>query len=288
MRLPRAIEDHRAHWDVALAKALHERPRVVGGRDVLADPGFEAQRGVESGGVGTDSTAGLHGSSSAGASSPPQAQSRRATARVRRRNTDQDPLARPCAGVSWARPRGEHALPPTLRRKLLDVQLLAGGSGQRRRGADRLGVRAASARRGAQIRELGLTLRHTLETHAHADHVTGAWLMREALGSAIVVSRATGARGADRYVADGDRIELGACSLEVRATPGHTNGCVTYVAADHTMAFTGDALLVRGAEANRLPGGQSAPALPVGARRASSRCPQSACCIRGTIIRVGR
>lgn len=102
-------------------------------------------------------------------------------------------------------------------------------------------------RDAALIRELGLTLRYTLETHAHADHVTGAWLMREALGSAIVVSSATGARGADRYVADGDRIELGAFSLEVRATPGHTNGCVTYVAADHTLAFTGDALLVRGA-----------------------------------------
>ncbi|MBI3201667.1 MAG: MBL fold metallo-hydrolase [Myxococcales bacterium] len=102
-------------------------------------------------------------------------------------------------------------------------------------------------RDAALIRELGLALRYTLETHAHADHVTGAWLMREHVGSAIVVSASSGAQGADRYVDDGDRIEVGSLALEVRATPGHTSGCVTYVTADHAMAFTGDALLVRGA-----------------------------------------
>ena len=57
---------------------------------------------------------------------------------------------------------------------------------------------------------------------------------------------AGGAEGADRLLGDGDRVEFGRRSLEVRATPGHTNGCVTYVLDDESMAFTGDCLLIRG------------------------------------------
>jgi len=45
---------------------------------------------------------------------------------------------------------------------------------------------------------------------------------------------------------DGEAIRFGKHALEVRATPGHTDGCVTYVSDDRTMAFTGDALLIRG------------------------------------------
>jgi glyoxylase-like metal-dependent hydrolase (beta-lactamase superfamily II)/rhodanese-related sulfurtransferase len=99
----------------------------------------------------------------------------------------------------------------------------------------------------ALIRELDLRLRYTLETHVHADHVTAAWRFKDTLGSRIVVSKRAGATGADAYVDDGDTIHAGAIALEVRATPGHTNGCVTYVSADHRLAFTGDALLIRSA-----------------------------------------
>ncbi len=99
----------------------------------------------------------------------------------------------------------------------------------------------------AMIRELGLTLRATLETHVHADHVTGAWLMKQATGSDILVPKTSGAEGADRYVADGEAISIGSVTLHARATPGHTDGCMTYVLADQSMAFTGDALLIRGA-----------------------------------------
>jgi len=96
------------------------------------------------------------------------------------------------------------------------------------------------------IRELGLDLLWTLETHVHADHVTGAWLLKERLGSRIALAAAGGADGADRLLQDGDVISFGARSLEVRATPGHTNGCLTYVLDDQSCAFTGDAILVRG------------------------------------------
>lgn len=101
-------------------------------------------------------------------------------------------------------------------------------------------------RDAALIGELGLTLAWTLDTHVHADHVTGAWLLKQRLGSRIALSAASGAAGADRLLQDGDRIEFGRRSLEVRATPGHTSGCVTYVLDDESMAFTGDCLLIRG------------------------------------------
>jgi glyoxylase-like metal-dependent hydrolase (beta-lactamase superfamily II)/rhodanese-related sulfurtransferase len=98
----------------------------------------------------------------------------------------------------------------------------------------------------ALIEELGVRLRWTLETHVHADHVTGAWLLKEKLGSRIAVSEASGAEGADRYLKPDEKLSFGKRNLEARATPGHTGSCVTYVLDDLSMAFTGDALLIRG------------------------------------------
>lgn len=98
----------------------------------------------------------------------------------------------------------------------------------------------------ALVRELGLKLVTSLETHVHADHVTGAWLLKERLGSRIALSGDSGAEGADLYLKDRDRVGFGKRYLQVRATPGHTNGCLTYVLDDETMAFTGDCLLIRG------------------------------------------
>ncbi|HEY7237804.1 MAG TPA: MBL fold metallo-hydrolase [Burkholderiales bacterium] len=101
-------------------------------------------------------------------------------------------------------------------------------------------------RDAALIEELGLRLKWTLETHVHADHVTGAWLLRQKLGSKIAISASSGAEGADKYVQPGETIPFGKRHLEARATPGHTGGCTTYVLDDASMAFTGDALLIRG------------------------------------------
>lgn len=101
----------------------------------------------------------------------------------------------------------------------------------------------------ALIEELGLTLVATLDTHCHADHITGAWLMQQAVGSKIGISGRYGdsIQGANCWLDHGDRVAFGDRSLEVRATPGHTDGCITYVLDDHSMAFTGDCLLIRGA-----------------------------------------
>jgi len=101
-------------------------------------------------------------------------------------------------------------------------------------------------RDAALLHELGLQLRWTLETHVHADHVTGAWLLRERTGSRIALSRQSGANGADRLLDHGDRVAFGGRHLAVRATPGHTNGCLTFVLDDQSIAFTGDCVLIRG------------------------------------------
>jgi sulfur dioxygenase len=101
-------------------------------------------------------------------------------------------------------------------------------------------------RDAALVEELGLKLAWTLETHVHADHVTGGWLLKEALGSRIAIARASGAQGADRYLDSHEKIQLGKRFVEALSTPGHTAGCMTYVLDDRSAAFTGDALLIRG------------------------------------------
>ncbi len=98
----------------------------------------------------------------------------------------------------------------------------------------------------ALLRELGLRLVATLDTHVHADHVTAAWLLQQRVGSRILLAGAATAVNVDQPLQHGDRVAFGSRHLEVRATPGHTSGCLTYVLDDHSRAFTGDALLIRG------------------------------------------
>src|SRR5215468_9439550 len=101
-------------------------------------------------------------------------------------------------------------------------------------------------RDAALVRELELKLLYTLETHVHADHVSGASNLKQRLGSRIAVSSESGAKGADRYLRDGETVQFGKRHLTICATPGHTSGCLTYVLDDRSMAFTGDCLLIRG------------------------------------------
>ena len=92
------------------------------------------------------------------------------------------------------------------------------------------------------LERLGLRLRWVLETHVHADHVTGAAGLCAATGARLALGAASGAGCADRLLDDGDTVEVGAERLRVLATPGHTDGCVSYLWRDRV--FTGDALLI--------------------------------------------
>jgi sulfur dioxygenase len=103
------------------------------------------------------------------------------------------------------------------------------------------------ARDAALIRELELDLRYVLDTHCHADHVTGAWLMKQAFGSTIALSGRYGAEHVDLALAHGMFVRFGDQAVEVRATPGHTAGCLSLVSEAQDRVFSGDALLVRGA-----------------------------------------
>lgn len=94
------------------------------------------------------------------------------------------------------------------------------------------------------LQELELRLIFTMETHVHADHITGSGMLRERIGSKSVVHRDAGAPCADLLVTDGVVLQVGDLEFEVRHTPGHTGGCVSYVMGDRV--FTGDALLIGG------------------------------------------
>ncbi len=98
----------------------------------------------------------------------------------------------------------------------------------------------------ALIEELGLKLAATLERHVHVGDITVARFGRAKLGSRIALSARSGAAGADIHLQPGDQVRFGNRYVEARATPGHTDGCMTFVTDDRSMAFTGDALLIRG------------------------------------------
>lgn len=98
----------------------------------------------------------------------------------------------------------------------------------------------------ALISELDLSLIYAIDTHCHADHVTGAWLLKQRVGCKILCSGEIGAENVDVCLNHQDEIQFGQSKLQVRATPGHTDGCLTFVNEAHKMAFTGDALLIRG------------------------------------------
>ncbi|KAL9403802.1 hypothetical protein Peur_000774 [Populus x canadensis] len=113
------------------------------------------------------------------------------------------------------------------------------------------------------VKELGLKLIYALNTHVHADHITGTGLIKtKSPGVKSIISKASGSK-ADILVEPGDKVSFGDLFLEVRATPGHTSGCVTYVTGDGPdqpqprMAFTGDALLIRGCGRTDFQGGSS-------------------------------
>lgn len=121
-----------------------------------------------------------------------------------------------------------------------------------------------------------LTLRQVLETHAHADHLTGAQYLKRRFGAGVVIgaritevqstfkqvfdlpaSFATDGRQFDRLLADGQGLHAGSLRIEAIGTPGHTPACLTYKIGD--ALFTGDALFMEDYGTGRcdFPGGSA-------------------------------
>ena len=117
-------------------------------------------------------------------------------------------------------------------------------------------VDTAAERDLKELKRLGLTLTHVLETHVHADHITSAALLRKLTNATIVVPKGAGVTGADREVTDGDDIRFGgATPIRVLATPGHTAGSASYLW--NGCVFTGDALFVNGCGRTDFQGGDA-------------------------------
>ncbi|XP_038119820.1 persulfide dioxygenase ETHE1, mitochondrial [Culex quinquefasciatus] len=96
------------------------------------------------------------------------------------------------------------------------------------------------------IQELGLKLTYALNTHMHADHITGTGYLKQLLpGTVSVISEASGAK-ADKHLKDNEVVKFGRFEIKGLSTPGHTNGCMTYLVDEMGIAFTGDTLLIRG------------------------------------------
>ncbi|XP_003701069.3 persulfide dioxygenase ETHE1, mitochondrial [Megachile rotundata] len=107
------------------------------------------------------------------------------------------------------------------------------------------------------IEELGLNLKYAINTHMHADHITGTGKLKSLLpGCQSMISRTSGAK-ADILLNPDDQICCGRHNLLVVPTPGHTEGCVTYVCHEQGIAFTGDALLIRGCGRTDFQGGSA-------------------------------
>jgi len=98
------------------------------------------------------------------------------------------------------------------------------------------------------LQQLGLQLTYTLETHVHADHVTGAGKLKQIYGSKIVVPEMEQLTCADILVREGRPFRVGNIELHPLYTPGHTDHHHAYVVNNGTqqMLFSGDALLIDG------------------------------------------
>jgi glyoxylase-like metal-dependent hydrolase (beta-lactamase superfamily II) len=116
-------------------------------------------------------------------------------------------------------------------------------------------------RLAAFVAEQGLKVHYALETHAHADHLSGGQWLKSRFGAPVAIGRGitgvqqvfsqvfelgpdfpTDGRQFDRLLADGEVLEAGSLRVEVLSTPGHTPGCVSFVVGD--AVFTGDALFL--------------------------------------------
>lgn len=95
------------------------------------------------------------------------------------------------------------------------------------------------------IKELDLTLKYCLETHIHADHITGTGELRDRTNCKGIVPINAEAQCADRFIEHDEIIQLGEVQIKAIKTLGHTSSHMAYL-VNHHCVLTGDALLIRG------------------------------------------
>uniref|UniRef100_A0A7S3TRI1 Metallo-beta-lactamase domain-containing protein n=1 Tax=Emiliania huxleyi TaxID=2903 RepID=A0A7S3TRI1_EMIHU len=109
----------------------------------------------------------------------------------------------------------------------------------------------------AALSASGLTLTLAVNTHCHADHITGTGELKRRLpGLRSAIARAAGAK-ADVLLEAGEEIGFGQRRLRVLETPGHTDGCLSFYDPSLGAVFTGDALLIGGCGRTDFQGGSS-------------------------------
>jgi sulfur dioxygenase len=96
----------------------------------------------------------------------------------------------------------------------------------------------------AELQRLGLTLACTLDTHLHADHITGALHLKERTGCRIAAPAMERLPCADIGIVEGVPLPVGSLAIQALHTPGHTDSHFAYLLGERV--FTGDALLIDG------------------------------------------
>jgi len=95
------------------------------------------------------------------------------------------------------------------------------------------------------LKELGLEPKYAINTHCHADHVTGTDKLKAHFPNIrSVISFSSGAM-ADLHLEQKDSVSFGEFKLDSIATPGHTSGCTTFISQDLKAVFSGDTLMIR-------------------------------------------
>ncbi len=105
------------------------------------------------------------------------------------------------------------------------------------------------------LKEHGLKLVYSFETHVHADHITASGLLRQHTGAKTCVSKFGGAQLVDVEINDGDVFLLGEEKIKVIPTPGHTPGCTSFLWNDRL--FSGDSLFIGGCGRTDFQGGDA-------------------------------
>ncbi len=107
----------------------------------------------------------------------------------------------------------------------------------------------------AALQRLGLKLKYTVETHAHADHITSAGVLRQRTGAKAAAPFNCGVTPADIHLEESSTLKLGAEIIRVLETPGHTAGSVCYLWRD--LVLTGDTLFIGGCGRADFQGGDA-------------------------------